>query len=150
MLAVLTLVSLLGGPPAHSPEAIAFSDGAGALSVVVRGLRNDDGHVLFVLFSDEAAFPDDDAQAVRKAKQPIRGGISRATWKSVRHGTYAVAVVHDENDNEQLDTNFLGIPKEGIGASNGAQGRLGPPKWKDAKFGHAGDATAQLIKIVYL
>jgi len=33
-------------------------------------------------------------------------------------GTYAIACYHDENDNGKLDTNFLGIPKEGTGASN--------------------------------
>jgi uncharacterized protein (DUF2141 family) len=149
MLAALTLVSLLGGAPTTAPSVVA-DEGSGVLSVGVRGLRSDAGHVLFVLYADAGAFPDDDSKAVRKAKESIHGGVSRATWRDVPHGTYAVAVVHDENDNEKLDTNFLGIPKEGIGASNGAQGRMGPPKWKKAKFQHAGEATAQLIKIVYL
>ena len=33
-------------------------------------------------------------------------------------GTYAVQVMHDENDNGKLDSNFLGIPSEGYGFSN--------------------------------
>lgn len=152
MLAALTLVSVLGGSPASIPPAAPMLtvDGSGSLSVAVRGLRSDAGHVLFVLYADADAFPDTDAKAVRRAKETISGGVSKTTWRGVAHGTYAIAVVHDENDNEKLDTNFLGIPKEGIGASNDAQGRLGPPKWKDAKFEHAGKATAQLIKVVYL
>lgn len=152
MLAALTLLTVLGGTsPATPPPATAVltADGSGSLSVAVRGLRSDAGHVLYVLYGDGSGFPDDDAKAVRRAKETIRGGVSKTTWRGVAHGTYAIAIVHDENDNEKLDTNFLGIPKEGIGASNDAQGRMGPPKWKDAKFVHAGEATAQLIKVIY-
>ena len=47
---------------------------------------------------------------------------------------YGVAVFHDENGNRKFDENFLGIPKEGQGASNGAVGRHGPPIFDDARF----------------
>jgi len=43
-----------------------------------------------------------------------------------RVGKYAVSVFHDENSNGKLDTNFLGIPREGVGASNNAKGHFGP------------------------
>ena len=49
-------------------------------------------------------------------------------------GEYAISIFHDENNNNELDTNFLGIPKEGLGASNDARGHFGPPKYKDVKF----------------
>lgn len=35
-------------------------------------------------------------------------------------GTYAVKLHIDENENGELDTNFLGIPKEQYGISNNA------------------------------
>jgi len=50
-------------------------------------------------------------------------------------GTYGVMLIDDENNNGRLDTNWLGIPNEGVGASRGASGGpFGGPKWDDAKF----------------
>ena len=40
----------------------------------------------------------------------------------------------DENDNEKVDQNLLGLPTEGIGFSNDAPIRLGPPRYADAAF----------------
>ena len=49
-------------------------------------------------------------------------------------GTYGVQAMHDLNDNGELDTGFMGIPKEPWGFSNNAKGRFGPPKWQDLVF----------------
>jgi uncharacterized protein (DUF2141 family) len=39
---------------------------------------------------------------------------------------------HDENNDGKFNTNLLGIPKEAAGASNGAKGKMGPPKFENA------------------
>jgi uncharacterized protein (DUF2141 family) len=49
-------------------------------------------------------------------------------------GFYAVSVFHDENMNEKLDKNFMGVPKEGYGASNNPKKKMGPPNFDEAKF----------------
>lgn len=59
-------------------------------------------------------------------------------------------VVHDENSNNILDTNWVGMPKEGIGMSNNAKGRMGPPKYLDASFTVTAAGAVQAIDIVYL
>lgn len=148
MLHALTLVTLLAGAPAE-PTATVTTDGSGTMTVVARGLRNSDGHVLFVLFNDKKGFPGKDQYAVRKGRSSIKGSVSKHVWKDVPEGTYAIAVVHDENDNGDVDTNFIGMPKEGVGASNNPKGSLGPPKWKDSKFEHDG-TSALMIKMQYL
>ena len=43
-------------------------------------------------------------------------------------------VYHDRNANGKLDTNWLGIPKEPYGFSNGARGILVWPDWDEVKF----------------
>lgn len=48
--------------------------------------------------------------------------------------TYALAVFHDVNGNKYLDKNFLGMPEEKYGFSNGARGTFGPPYYSDAIF----------------
>ena len=32
-------------------------------------------------------------------------------------GEYAISLFHDENENKELDTNFIGIPKEAFGST---------------------------------
>ena len=55
-------------------------------------------------------------------------------FENIPNGTYAIAVVHDENDNKKMDTNFFGIPKEGYGVSNNKYPKMSEPSFDDAKF----------------
>ncbi len=77
----------------------------------------------------------------------IENGSSKATFKNVPSGTYAISVFHDENNDGKLDTNFLGIPSEDTGSSNDAPARFGPPKWEVAKFEVKGGTVKQIIKL---
>ena len=45
---------------------------------------------------------------------------------------WAAQAFHDENRNGVIDRNLLGIPKEGLGFSNDAPFRFGPPAFADA------------------
>jgi len=56
------------------------------------------------------------------------------TFADIKLGNYAVSVLHDENQNKDLDTNMLGIPKEGYGFSNNVTGVIGPPSFRKARF----------------
>lgn len=49
-------------------------------------------------------------------------------------GKYAFKYFHDENKNKKLDTNLIGMPKEGFGFSNNAKGKFGPPSFKQTIF----------------
>lgn len=70
------------------------------------------------------------------------------TFEDIPDGTYAISAFHDADENGELTTNFLGIPKEKYGASNNAPARFGPPKWKDAKFEvRNGETVYQKIKL---
>jgi uncharacterized protein (DUF2141 family) len=59
-------------------------------------------------------------------------------------------VFHDENSNGKLDTNLLGIPREGVSASNNAKGHFGPPKFDAAAFNFGGGRLDLRITITYL
>jgi uncharacterized protein (DUF2141 family) len=45
-----------------------------------------------------------------------------------------VAGYHDVNNNDELDTNLVGLPQEPYGASLGARNLLSSPDYDDAKF----------------
>jgi uncharacterized protein (DUF2141 family) len=76
-------------------------------------------------------------------------GHGECNFTGLRPGTYAISVFHDENSNGKLDTNFLGIPKEGVGASNDAKGHFGPPKFADAAFQFPGGHLELKIAMTY-
>lgn len=48
-------------------------------------------------------------------------------------GEYAVMVHHDENNNGELDKNFIGIPREPVGFANGYSPK-GPPSYSRAQL----------------
>jgi uncharacterized protein (DUF2141 family) len=70
--------------------------------------------------------------AFRKIKLPIANRTATASFHDLPAGTYAVAILHDENDDQKMNNNFFGIPKEGYGFSNNVMGALGPPSFSRA------------------
>ncbi len=131
-------------------NATADDVGPGDLSLRLSGFHSAEGQVLVAVFRGEQGFPGKPAQAVKTAVTTISNGRARLELEGLAPGEYAVAVVHDENSNDTLDTNWVGMPKEGIGMSNNAKGRMGPPKYRDAKFTITAAGAVQAITIVYL
>ena len=64
-------------------------------------------------------------------------------------GTYALALIHDENGNGKLDT-MMGIPKEGFGFSNNPAIRFGPPSFKSAEVAVTSGQVDRTVKVKYL
>ncbi|MCA1247109.1 DUF2141 domain-containing protein [Massilia sp. MS-15] len=61
-----------------------------------------------------------------------QAGQTTVTLKDIPPGTWAVLAYQDENENKQLDRNFIGIPTENYGFSRDAVGRFGPPEFEEA------------------
>jgi uncharacterized protein (DUF2141 family) len=120
------------------------------IGVHVQNLRSDKGQVICSLFSSPEGFPKDSRKSVRRVTSAISDKQASCFFFEIPPGTYALAVFHDENSNGKLDTNFLGIPREGVGASNGATGHLGPPKFDAAAFQFSGGRLNLEIVIHYL
>jgi len=130
---------------AAAPEA-----GTTRLDVQISGFRSAEGQVLVAVYRGAEGFPGASGRAWKQLVTTISGGRARLTLADVPPGEYALAVVHDENANNTLDTSWIGIPREGIGTSNNAKGRMGPPKYSDAKFEVGPGGAVQSIAIVYM
>ena len=76
-------------------------------------------------------------------------GQAQVVVRSIDPGVYAVQVFHDENDNRELDRNFLGLPAEGMGFSNDAPMRFGPPSFKDAAIEIDEGGAATRVRLRY-
>ena len=122
---------------------------AGDIVVEVAELHSNDGKVACALFTPEHAASFPGTMAIKEMMVPINQLKATCRFTDLQKGVYAVAVFHDENDNGRLDTNFLGIPIEGSGASNNAQGWMGPPTFDDARFEFTGGLHEIKIDVSY-
>jgi uncharacterized protein (DUF2141 family) len=100
------------------------------LEVIVKGIKNDKGNIRVGLFKDKESFLK--KAAYGKVVKAQKGDVS--VIFSVPEGLYAVSIIHDENENDELDSNFIGIPKEGFGFANDAMGNFGPPSFEKASI----------------
>lgn len=145
------LVSLFASVLASGEHSPAQGDQqTNLVRVEVEGFRNDKGQVFCALYSSPVGFPKDSRKAIARTKSLISDKRGVCEFSGIEPGTYAVSVFHDENSNGKLDTNFLGIPREGVGASNDAKGHLGPPKFDAAAFHFAGGKLNLKITVQYL
>ena len=110
----------------------AAADGGLQLRLEVSSFRSAKGALSCRLFNDAGNFPDGDG--LRTVRAPIEGSQATCVFANLAPGTYAVAVVHDENGNGRLDRNLLGIPAEGYGVSNNRTYAMSSPKWDESKF----------------
>lgn len=116
------------------PSPTAVADPSRSVRITIKGFRNTKGQALVSLFASAKGFPDKGKIAQERKAYRIVGGQIEIRFDDVKPGTYAVAVLHDENKDFKMKTGLFGIPKEGYGISKGAKGRFGPPKFADAKF----------------
>ena len=105
---------------------------ADRLEVLVTGVPDDLGVVACSLHSDPGGFPQGTPLAADRV--PPRGGQARCVFSDLAPGRYAVAVIHDADNDGQLGVNFLGIPTEGWGVSGNAAPRLRAPRFDESAF----------------
>ena len=137
-------------PPASATTTPAATVAASATLIVeVEGLKDDKGKLHASLYASEEGFPTKPEKALRQLEVPIVGGKARVVFDGLPPGGYAVAAYHDENGDGKLDTGFLGIPAEGLAASNDAKGFMGPPSFEKAKVEVAQGETRIVVHVSY-
>lgn len=104
--------------------------GQATLEVTLNGIKAGKGNLRVGLFTEDNFL-----------KTPVEGKLVKADeelvvlkFDNVREGFYAVSVIHDTNENGELDKTKLGIPREGFAFSNNTMGKKGPPAFQKAKF----------------
>jgi len=128
--------------------APAFSESSSTVLIEVSGFKNTRGTLNCRLFNKAADFPD--GEGIVTLRVPITGPNTSCSFSNVEPGTYAIAVVHDENGNGKLDKNFVGVPSEGYGVSNNKTYALSAPKWDESSFTlGTTESKALLVKLRY-
>jgi uncharacterized protein (DUF2141 family) len=120
---------------------------SGTLTVEISELYEINGQILIGLYHNAETFPNM-GKAYKGVFLKVEEKAIKYTFSDIPNGTYAIAVIHDINNNSKLDKNLFGKPIEGYGFSNNATAAFGAPSFEEAEFHLDGPYTAQ-IKMKY-
>lgn len=131
-------------------NSIKAQEHTGKIIVQVNGFKNNDGKARLLIFSskEKGSFPKDKDKAFAKFVVPIKDNQVLFNFENLPYGDYAISVHHDEDNNGKVNSNLLGIPNEGLGASNDAKGFFGPPSFDKAKVSLNKEQISISINIV--
>lgn len=118
------------------------------ITVTIEAIRNSSGSLGVALYNEDTEFPESDPFKAKEVSLNSSGDLE-VVFEDVPAGDYAIAVMHDENNNGDIDFNEQGMPLEGFGFSNDAMGDMGPPDFDQAAF-TADKDTDVAITMIYI
>ncbi|MEY4571199.1 MAG: hypothetical protein RLZ10_392 [Bacteroidota bacterium] len=103
------------------------------LLVKVHGIQNTNGQIELSIYNDANVFPE-----VGKTYKMVRIDSKESEiiyeFKDLPAGEYAIATYHDENNDNECNTNLLGVPTEAFAFSNDFRPFLSAPDFSDCSF----------------
>lgn len=100
----------------------------------IQGLSSDQGMIRLLVFDQADGFPDQIHKAILAQNLPAERESVHTVLKNLEPGRYAISVIHDENNNGQLDSNFFGYPTEPFGFSQNPKIFLTVPSFAKCAF----------------
>ena len=132
---ILFLLTVTGNLLAEETPATSVTPNQfGSIIVHIEDIQKPDGILGVSLYNSKKGFPGKHEQAYASQLKKITSTEDKVVFEHLPFGIYAVSIMHDENSNGKLDTNFFGIPKEGVGVSNNPKIGMGGPKYNDSVF----------------
>ena len=123
LISALALILILAAAPASAARII----------VTVDGLHSNQGNIFVGLYASPAKFLQGNQTDAQRRVRASTGPIT-VVFDNLPPGTYAVGAYHDENGNDHLDTNLVGLPVEGYALSNGVRAVMSKPTFQQAAF----------------
>lgn len=132
-------------------DANAQSSGkavAGKVSVMVTGLRSDQGSVRCGLYASAEGFGKP-GREFRGVAAPIKAQHATCVFSNIPAGTYAVAAFHAEQNETRMEYGMFGKPKQGYGFSRNPSSTFGAPSFSAAAFAVKGGPEAMQVRLQY-
>jgi uncharacterized protein (DUF2141 family) len=133
-----------GETPVAAAPAVSAS-----VDLAISGLRSAKGDVLVCLSTDPDYFPDCTKDKKARKLKISAGQAEMIKIAGVKPGTYAVALIHDENANGKMDLRLF-LPREGFGFSRNPKIGMGPPTFKSAQFTLGADDVQYDVRMKYI
>lgn len=126
----------------------AYATDDASLTIELSGLSEAEGNVYIAVYDNpEDWLGDEVAVGVEVSITEALVDEMVVASLDLPPGEYAISIYYDANGNGELDTNFIGIPKEPVALSNNAKAKFGPPKYKDAVFTLSAEGLTQRIQM---
>lgn len=106
------------------------------LTVKITNIKQRSGSIKLAVFPPNAGFPRQYENTIATAiidLKDLNDLNATYTFEGLPEDNYAIAVFHDVNNNDTLDTNRLNIPTEPFGFSNNPR-LFGPPTFRRCNF----------------
>jgi uncharacterized protein (DUF2141 family) len=149
MVKKLSVMFLLAISANLAMSSTATADFNGKLIVEIDGFKNQIGQVCASIFANSQGFPNKRDRVMQRQCTKITDTSVNITFEKLPAGTYAVAVMHDQNNDLKLNRNLLGMPIEGFGFSRNPEVSTSAPKFSAAAFLVAGPITNTQIQLKY-
>ncbi|HXS05248.1 MAG TPA: DUF2141 domain-containing protein [Rhizomicrobium sp.] len=94
---------------------------------------------------DRAGYPDDHSKPIAAADVKAVAGETVIVLRDIPPGVYAIETYQDINDNDQMDTTWLGLPLEPYGFSRDVHPFLSKPSFSKVKFTLAAGEQSQTL-----
>jgi uncharacterized protein (DUF2141 family) len=145
--ASMLLAWLVAAPlqPARAEENAAQRPPTATLTVHVLNVA-EGGTVRLGLYG-RANYPDDNSEPTASADVKAVAGETVITLHDVPPGVYAIETYQDINDNDKMDTTWLGLPLEPYGFSRDARPFLSKPPFSQVKFTLAAGEQSQALHL---
>jgi uncharacterized protein (DUF2141 family) len=112
------------------------------ITVTIENISNNNGNVLLALHTEDTFMK---GAGIQNKESKIVDGKVKIIFENVVPGTYAIMGLHDENENQRMDYETNGMPKESYGMSNNDMS-FGPPQYETAKFNFDNEPIEMSIK----
>lgn len=118
-----------------------------SLKIIVKNLKSPTAPVIIGVYGTKNKFPDPNDQ-LKQYKFKPNGTELNAKIRSLKYGTYALALYQDVNGNGKIDKDFLGIPTEPYGFSDNYRPRVKAPDFNDCKFDYNAKTNTITIEMI--
>lgn len=117
------------------------------VNVKITNIKSTKGELHIGFYKRNQNFPVHEAEHFKKVIKPNIGTME-VIIDNLPNGEYAIAMIHDINSNNHLDTNFLGMPNEPYAFSKNFKPILSAPDFDVCKFNLNNETKSFIIDLI--
>ena len=149
---VLAAVGLLAGafaPGSSGVDEAEGQDASGVIRWVLLGVdTSEGGSVRCALYRNDREWLNR-ARAYRKSSARAANRQVACVFRRLPAGTYAMAALHDADNDREMDKSLIGLPQEGYAISRNEHDRMSRPDFNDAKVQFDGTEARYTARMRY-
>lgn len=115
-------------------QGLLYAQNKNTLQVQIQNIELLEGKLYLSITSDSTKFPSGEVEEKYRKIVEVKDHEMTVVFNNLPDGEYAMSIIQDLNNNQELDTKKFGMPAEPFAFSNAAMRKFGPPFFSQAKF----------------